>query len=100
MKHLLTGVSTIAIMAATGSTLAADLLPRAVAPVHAAHWTAHGQRESGSRTRAPLLEPFELGERQTEVVAATQPNARDSHVLEFLRWKAQQNGAISREPAR
>jgi hypothetical protein len=88
MKHLLTGFAIIAILSAAGSALAADLLLRAVAPVHAVHWAAHGQRELAPRPPQPVLETFERTDRRP-VVAAAEPNPRDSHVLEFLRWKAQ-----------
>jgi hypothetical protein len=89
MKHLLTSVSVIAILTAAGPALAADLLRRAVAPVDAARLAAHGERELAPRPPRPVLETFELADRRP-VVAAAEPNSRDSRVLEFLRWKAQQ----------
>jgi len=36
------------------------------------------------------MEAFALSDRGAILaVAATPPNARDNHILEFLRWKAQ-----------
>src|SRR5271167_2486417 len=83
-KHLLTGVAIMAIISVAGSALAADLLFRAAAPAYAAHWSAHGQREFGTRSRQPSMEPFALTDRHA-VVAATAQSTRDNHVLEFLR---------------
>jgi hypothetical protein len=88
MKHFLTGFAVIAIFSAAGSALAADLLLRAVAPVHAARWAASGQQELVPRPPRPVVETFEPTDRRP-VAAAAEPNTREAHVLEFLRWKAQ-----------
>jgi hypothetical protein len=95
MKHLLAGLAIIAAISAAGSALAADLLLRAVAPSYAAHWSAHGPRELGTRNRPRSAEAFASTDRGA-VVAATDLKARDSHVLEFLRWKEQLGTASSR----
>ena len=86
MKHQLgAAVGIAAIISAAGSALAADLPPRAAAPAYLAQGPA-GQ--PGMRSRPPSA--FALSDRDAILaVAATQPYARDNHVLEFLRWKAQ-----------
>jgi hypothetical protein len=101
MKHILAGIAIIATISAAGSALAADLLLRAVAPAYAAHWSARGPRELGTRNRLRSVEVFALADRGA-VVAATALTARDNHVLEFLRWKEQLSTANSRvvEPTR
>ena len=88
MKYRLgAAVGIAAIISAAGSTLAADLLLRAAAPAHLAQGPA-GQ--PSMRSRPPLMEAFALSDRDAILaVAATPPNARDNHVLEFLRWKEQ-----------
>jgi hypothetical protein len=94
MKHLLAGIAIIAMISGAGSALAADLLIRAAAPAYAAHWSAHGPRELGSRNRPRSVEAFAVTDRGA-VVAAMALKARDNHVLEFLRWKEQQSTANS-----
>jgi hypothetical protein len=86
VKHQLrAGVAVAAIISAAGSALAADLPPRAAAPAYLAQELA-GQ--PGMRRRPPSA--FALSDRDaTLAVAATPPNARDNHILEFLRWKEQ-----------
>jgi hypothetical protein len=68
-----------AMISAAGSALAADLLTGAVAPAYFAQVLSS---EPATRSRPPSMEG-----RATVAVAATPPNARDNHVLEFLRWK-------------
>jgi hypothetical protein len=80
-------VAVTAIISAAGSALAADLLLRAAAPVYLAQEPSN---QPGMRSRPPSMKAFALsGRRATLAVAATPPNARDSHILEFLRWKEQ-----------
>ena len=88
MKHQLgAAVAVAAIISVAGSALAADLPPRAAAPAYLAQEPA-GQ--PGMRSRPPSMEAFALSDRRATVaVAATPPNARDNHILEFLRWKEQ-----------
>jgi hypothetical protein len=84
---LLASGAFMVIVTVAGSALAADLLLRAGAPVYA-RLSAHRQTELVTRIR-PLTE-------RPAVVATTAPNARDSHVLEFLRWKEQQHAGMHR----
>jgi hypothetical protein len=93
MIHFLAGIAIIAMISGAGSALAADLLIRAAAPAYAAHWSAHGPRELGSRNRPRSVETFALTDRGA--VVAAMAKARDNHVLEFLRWKEQQSTANS-----
>jgi hypothetical protein len=88
VKHRLgAAVAVAAIISAAGSALAADLPPRAAAPAYFAQELA-GQ--PGMRRRPPSMEAFALSDRRaTLAMAATPPNVRDNHVLEFLRWKEQ-----------
>jgi hypothetical protein len=88
MKHLLAGIAIVAMISAAGSALAADLLLRAVAPAHAAHWAAHGPRELSTIRPPRSVEAFASADRRS-VAAATPPNERDVRILEFLRWKDQ-----------
>jgi hypothetical protein len=82
VKHQLGAVVVVtAMISAAGSALAADLLLRAVAPAYLAQVLSS---EPATRSRPPLVEG-----RAAVAVAATPPNARDNHVLEFLRWKQQ-----------
>jgi hypothetical protein len=92
VKHQLgAAVAVAAIISAAGSALAADLPPRAAAPAYLAQGPA-GQ--PGMRSRPPLMEAFALSDRRiTLAVAVTPANARDNHVLEFLRWKEQHSAA-------
>jgi len=72
-------IAVAAIISAAGSALAADLLLRAAAPAHLS-----------MRSRPPSAEAFAISDRRAAIaVAATPPNARDNHILEFLRWKEQ-----------
>jgi hypothetical protein len=80
-------VAVTAIISAAGSALAADLLIRAAAPAHLAQELSS---QPSTRSRPPSAEAFEISDRRaTLAVATTPPNARDNHVLEFLRWKEQ-----------
>jgi hypothetical protein len=91
MKRLLAGLGIIAVLSTGGSALSADLLLRAAAPLYVAQWSGHGQRELGTIIRPPAA----VGptDRRAVIVAST-PNARDSHVLEFLSWKEQRSSGI------
>jgi hypothetical protein len=83
-------IAVTAIISAVGSAFAADLLLRAVAPAHLAQELSS---QPGMRSRPPPSEAFAISDRRaTLAVAATPSNARDSHILEFLRWK-EQHGA-------
>jgi hypothetical protein len=88
MRQLLASGAFMVIVTVAGSALAADLLLRAGAPVYAARLSADRQTEPVTRIR-PLTE-------RLAVVATTAANARDSHVLEFLRWKEQQHVGMHR----
>jgi hypothetical protein len=78
-------VAVAAIISVAGSALAADLPPRAAAPAYLAQEPAG---LPGMRSRPPSMEAFALSDRRTTLaVAATSANARDNHILEFLRWK-------------
>jgi hypothetical protein len=81
MKRLLMGLAVIAAMSMGGSAFSADVLLRA----YAAHRGAH-VRELGTTPRPPSAIP--LADRPSNV-AVSALNVRDSHVLEFLRWKEQ-----------
>jgi hypothetical protein len=83
MKRLLVGLAVIAALSTGGSAFSADVLLRA----YAAHQGAHGQREFGATPRPPSAIP-DLTNRPSNV-AVSALNVRDSHVLEFLRWKEQ-----------
>jgi hypothetical protein len=75
------------VIAVMGSALAADLLLRAAAPAHLALKLSN---QPSMRSRPPSAEDFAISNRRaTLAVAATSPNARDNHILEFLRWKEQ-----------
>jgi hypothetical protein len=80
-------IAITAIISAAGSTLAADLLLRAAAPAHLAQELSS---QPSMRSRPPSAEALAISDRRTTLaVAATPPNARDNHILEFLRWKEQ-----------
>ena len=83
MKRLLLGLAVIAALSTGGSAFSADVLIRA----YAAHRGAHEQRELGATPRPPAAIP-DLTDRPSNV-AVSALNVRDSHVQEFLRWKAQ-----------
>jgi hypothetical protein len=91
VKHQLgAAVGIAAIISVAGSALAADLPPRAAAPAYLAQEPA----SQPMRSRPPSMETFALTDRRTTLaVAATSANARDNHVLEFLRWKEQHSVA-------
>ena len=88
MKYQLgAAIAVTAIISAAGSTLAADLLLTAAAPAHLARELSS---QPSMRSRPPSAEAFAKSDRRATLgVAATTPNARDSHILEFLRWKEQ-----------
>ena len=86
MKRLLMGIAIIATLSTGGSAVSADLLLRA----YAAHRGAHGQREIDTTPRPPSA----IVDRHSNV-AVSALNARDSHVLEFLRWKEQLRAGIT-----
>jgi hypothetical protein len=88
VKHQLgAAVAVTAMISAAGSPLAADLLLRAAAPGYLAKMLSS---EPDTRSRPPSIGAFALtDQRATLAVAATSPDARDNHVLEFLRWKEQ-----------
>jgi hypothetical protein len=88
MKYRLgAAIAVAAIISAAGSALAADLLLRAAAPTHLAQKLPS---QPSMRSRLPSAEAFAISDRRaTLAVATTPPNARDSHILEFLRWKEQ-----------
>jgi hypothetical protein len=103
VKHPLgAAVAVTAITLAAGAVLAADLPLKDVAQTYAAQellskqirvpilenntWSARGQREPEAVIRPPSVVP-RTDPRATLAAAATSPNARDNHVLEFLRWK-------------
>jgi hypothetical protein len=83
MKHFLVSLSVVAALSTGGSAFSADLLLRA----YAAQRGARGQRELSTTPRPPSAIPV-LADRRSNV-AVSELNVRDSHVLEFLRWKAQ-----------
>src|SRR5271157_5661502 len=109
MRHALQGAVAVAAILVACSALAADLPLRAVA--HAAQelpskqitvptvansiWSTTGQREPDALIRPPAMVP-RTDSRLTLAVTATPPEARDNHVLEFLRWKEQRGAANSR----
>ena len=82
MKRLLLGLAVIAALSTGSSAFSADVLLRA----YAAHRGAH-VRELGTTPRPPSPIP-DLTNRPSKV-AVSALSARDSHVLEFLRWKEQ-----------
>ena len=86
MKRLPMGIAIIATLSTGGSAVSADLLLRA----YAAHRGARGQSELGSTPRPPSA----IIDRHS-IVAVSALNVRDSHVLEFLRWKEQLRNGIS-----
>jgi hypothetical protein len=80
-------IAVTATISAAGSALAADLLLRAAAQAQLAQKLSS---QPGIRSRPPSAEAFAMSNRRaTLAVAASSPNARDNHVLEFLRWKEQ-----------
>jgi hypothetical protein len=82
MKRLLMGLVVVAALSTGGSAFSADVLLRA----YAAHRGAH-VRELGTTPRPPSTIP-DLTDRPSNVVVSAL-NVRDSHVVEFLRWKEQ-----------
>jgi hypothetical protein len=80
------GIAIIATLSTGGSAVSADLLLRA----YAAHRGAHGQRELGTSPRPPSV----IVDSHSNV-AVSALNVRDSHVLEFLRWKEKLRIGIS-----
>jgi hypothetical protein len=89
MKRLLIGVAVIGALATGSSAFSADFLLQA----YAAHRGAHGQIEPGVTPR-PLSAIRDLSARRSNV-AVSAVNVRDSHVLEFLRWKEQLRSGTS-----
>jgi len=83
MKRLLLGLAVIVALSTGGSAFSADVLLRA----YAAHRGAHGQSELGATPRPPAAIPERTDRPSSVAVSAL--NVRDSHVLEFLRWKEQ-----------
>jgi hypothetical protein len=79
-------IAVTAIISAAGSALAADLLLRAAASAHLAQELSS---QPSMRSRPPSEALAISDRRATLAVAATSPNARDNHILEFLRWKEQ-----------
>jgi hypothetical protein len=88
VKHSLgAAIVAAAIILAAGLALAADLPLRAAAPAHLAQELSS---QPSMRSRPLSAEAFAISDRRaTLAVAATSPNARDNHILEFLRWKEQ-----------
>jgi hypothetical protein len=85
--QLAAAVAVAAIISAAGSALAADLLLTAAAPAYLAQ---EPSSQPVVRSRPPSMDAFALsGRRANLAVVATPTNARDNHVLEFLRWKEQ-----------
>jgi hypothetical protein len=83
MKRLLIGLAVIAALSMGGPVLSSHVLLQAYAP----HQRALGQRELGTALRPPSAIP-DLTDRSSDI-AVSALDARDSHVLEFLRWKEQ-----------
>jgi hypothetical protein len=83
MKRLLIGVAVIAALSTGGPVL----LSYGLLQADAIHQGALGQRELGTTPRPPLAIP-DLTDRPANV-AISALDLRDSHVLEFLRWKEQ-----------
>jgi hypothetical protein len=81
MKRSLIGLTVIATLSTGDSALSADVLLRA----YAAHRDAYGPRELATTPRPPSAIPDLADRPSTSAVSAL--NVRDSHVLEFLRWK-------------
>jgi hypothetical protein len=80
----LTIVVTIAIVSVAWSALASDLLFWAA---YAAHWSAHGERELGTRSRQPSIEPFALI--GSECSAPRLPDAGHFFSVKTLFWLPQ-----------
>jgi hypothetical protein len=83
MKHLLIGIAAVAALSMGSSVLSAGLLLQA----YAGHQGALGQRELGATPHPPSGIP-DLTDRPSNV-AVSALDVRDTHVLEFLRWKEQ-----------
>jgi hypothetical protein len=81
MRRSLIGLAVIATLSTGGSALSADVLVRA----YAAHRDAYGSRELATAPRPPSAIP-DLADRPSNGDVSAL-NVRDSHVLEFLRWK-------------
>jgi hypothetical protein len=81
-KPLLTGFAVIAALSMEGPVLSSYVLQ-----AYATHQGALGQRELGTTPRPPSAIP-DLTDRPLNV-AVSALDVRDSHVLEFLRWKEQ-----------
>jgi hypothetical protein len=86
VKHqLAAAIAVTAMISAAGSPLAANLLLSAAAPEYLAKMLPS---ELGARTRPPSVQAFApTGQGAVLAMAGTSSNARDNHVLEFLRWK-------------
>jgi hypothetical protein len=89
MKRLLILLAVIAALSMGGPVLSSYVLLQA----YAAHRGALGQRELGSMPGPPSAIP-NLTNRPSNVTVSTL-DVRDSHVLEFLRWKEQFRADIS-----
>lgn len=81
MRRSLIGLAVIATLSTGGSALSADVLVQA----YAAHRDAYGSRELATAPRPPSAIP-DLADRPSNGDVSAL-NVRDSHVLEFLRWK-------------
>jgi hypothetical protein len=82
VKHSLgAAIVAAAIILAAGLALAADLPLRAAAPAYVA------QEQPSKQIRASIVVTG------ASLAAAASANARDDHVLEFLRWKQQRSAA-------
>jgi hypothetical protein len=81
MKRLLIGLAVIAALSMGGPVLSSHVLLQA----YATHQGALGQRELGTEPRPPSVIP-DLTDRSSDIVVSAL-DVRDSHVLEFLRWK-------------
>jgi hypothetical protein len=79
---LLMGLAVIAALSTGGSAFSADVLLRA----YAAHLGAQ-VKELDTTPRPPSAIPDHTDRSSNVTVSAL--NVRDSHVLEFLRWKEQ-----------
>jgi hypothetical protein len=86
MKRLLIGVAVIAALSMGGPVLSSYGLLQA----YSTHQGAMGQRELGTTARSPKPD---LTDRPSNV-AVSALDVRDSHVLEFLRWKEQLRNGI------
>ena len=83
MKRLLIGLAAIAALSMGGPVLSSHVLLQA----YATHQSVLGQRELDTAPRPPSAIP-DLTDRSSDI-AVSESDVRDSHVLEFLRWKEQ-----------